>query len=314
MKILSLSGFVPECICDTVRFTGYMGDRNISHYCGYASDFVSQVLYDNSIDGAVYPKSCDSTRIMNSYLDGSGKFLYQIPVPTRHDDASVGYLAAVFEDFEKKIRDRYHLDEIDIEKRIMAINHRNGCIRALLRQREHKSFYSMLHSIHKMLQKPLLEQDLHAEDIGERKTTNKRIYVIGSFLANVSIIKIMEECGLSVVGDDLPEVGRLASSAEISTEGNLLYNAARSFLTMRRSPTQVQFQNTVDCDVKEIIDCEAKGAIFITQKYCEAYDYYYYCMKNMLDKHKIPVLHVTLSDSGDEGKARLQIEAFADMI
>ena len=33
MNILALSGFVPEQICDTVRFTRYTGDRNITHYC-----------------------------------------------------------------------------------------------------------------------------------------------------------------------------------------------------------------------------------------------------------------------------------------
>ena len=77
MKILSLSGFVPEQICDTVRFTQYEGERTISHYCGYASDFISQVMNDASIDGAVFPKSCDSTRVISSYLAECGKFLYQ---------------------------------------------------------------------------------------------------------------------------------------------------------------------------------------------------------------------------------------------
>ena len=44
MKLLAISGFVPEQICDVVRFTQYGGERNIAHYCGYASDFVSQAV------------------------------------------------------------------------------------------------------------------------------------------------------------------------------------------------------------------------------------------------------------------------------
>ena len=73
MRILSLSGFVPEQICDVVRFTQYEGDYKISHYCGYVSDYISQVLNDASIDGAVFPKSCDSSRVISSYLSNKSE-------------------------------------------------------------------------------------------------------------------------------------------------------------------------------------------------------------------------------------------------
>ena len=53
MKLLAMSGLIPEQICDVVRFTQYAGERNLPHYCGYASDFISQVMQDNRIDGAV---------------------------------------------------------------------------------------------------------------------------------------------------------------------------------------------------------------------------------------------------------------------
>ena len=77
MSILALSGHIPEYIGDIIRFTNYSGDRNIAQYCGYASDFISQVINDDSIDGAVYPRSCDSARIIGSYLEKSGKRFFQ---------------------------------------------------------------------------------------------------------------------------------------------------------------------------------------------------------------------------------------------
>lgn len=82
MKILAMSGFVPEEICDTMRFTQYSGNRNISHYCGYASDFIDQALQDSNVDGVVFPKTCDSTRIIKSYLEEAKKFVYQLNVPS----------------------------------------------------------------------------------------------------------------------------------------------------------------------------------------------------------------------------------------
>ncbi len=314
MKILSLSGFVPECFCDTIRFTGYAGERNISHYCGYASDFISQVIYDDSIDGAVFPKSCDSTRIMKSYLDGAGKFVYQLPVPARDDEAAIDYLSKELRDFERKLCEHYHLDDIDIEKRIAEINKRNGAIRNILMQREGKSFYSIVRQIHDMLKKPLFDQTLDFDSVDTRAATGKRVYVAGSFLSNESVVKLMEESGLTIVGDDLPESGRMASRMDISAGGDLYQNVAKSILTMRKSPTQDQFQDICDKDLAEVREKKAGGVIFVTQKYCEAYDYLYYRMKGRLDESGIPSLQVSLSDSGDEGKARLKIEAFADMI
>jgi len=314
MKILSLSGFIPECFCDTVRFTGYAGDRNISHYCGYASDFISQVLYDRSIDGAVFPKSCDSTRIMKSYLENSDKFIYQMPIPARSDEIAVDYFASVLQDFERKFCKQYHLEGIDVRSRIEAVNRRNGNIRNLYENIEKKSFYSFLLFVHDMLSKPLLRQSITDEDIISREPTGKRVYVIGSFLTNVNVVKIMEDSGLTVIGDDLPEAGRLASCESISIEGNLYQNIAKSILAMRKSPTQDQFRDACDRDLDEIRDREAKGVIFVTQKYCEAYDYFFYRMKNRLNDIGIPSIQISLSDSQDEGKSRLQIEAFADMM
>ena len=45
MRILALSGFVPEHICDVVRFTGFDGEYNIAQYCGYAADYISTEQY-----------------------------------------------------------------------------------------------------------------------------------------------------------------------------------------------------------------------------------------------------------------------------
>ena len=104
MKILAMSDLVPEQICDIVRFTKYSGDLRISHYCGYAADFISMVLNEKDIDGAVYPKSCDSSRIIGSYLEDSKKFNYQICIPVCRKNIAITYFAEVLKDYKKKCR------------------------------------------------------------------------------------------------------------------------------------------------------------------------------------------------------------------
>ena len=59
---------------------------------------------------------------------------------------------------------------------------------------------------------------------------------------------------------------------------------------------------------------DIKGVIFVTQKYCEPYDYLYSVYKKMLDVNNIPSLKISLTNSRDEKNAGLLLETFADMI
>lgn len=314
MKLLSLSGFIPECFCDIIRFTGYHGDRNLPHYCGYASDFISQVLSETDIDGAIFPKSCDSSRIMKSYLEPSGKFLYQFPVPARTDRIGEEYFISLLKDFEHALQHHFPEDSYSVRNRIELINQRNQSLQDLYLHLEDFSFYDFLCSVHSMLSKPLSEQTLSVEHLKTRTATRKRIYLIGSFLANEHIVNLMEDQGLTIVGDYLPESGRLAGSGSIMTEGDLYKNIADYMIRNKKSPTQNNFEQIGQDIRQEISERNAMGVIFVTQKYCEPYDYLYYDLKKQLDALNIPSIRISLSDSEDEGKAELSIEAFSDIL
>ncbi len=275
MKILSLSGFVPEQICDTIRFTGYSAGTSISHYCGYASDYISQVLNDASFDGAVFPKSCDSSRIIKSYLGQTDKFVYQLPVPARRDEIAVNYFAGEIRAYKEAVEEHYGVDiaNINIKDRIEALNKRNEEIRALYENLEEKSYSEYLRGIHKMLATPLNEQSIPHP--GKTNTGGKRVYLVGSFLTSEGILDTLESSGLNVVGDNLTESGRLASITPCKTDGDIYKNISESILSARLSPTQNNFGDILERDLKEIKEKKVKGVIFLTQKYCEPYDYLY---------------------------------------
>lgn len=313
MKILSMSGFVPEQICDTVRFTQFCGERNISHYCGYASDFISQVLQDESIDGAVFPKSCDSTRIISSYLAGSGKFTFQLGIPAYHAAGAVDYFADTIHAFQEAVESHYQIKICDIKERTEKVNQRNAAILNLYDNLEDISFASYLESIHAMLKKPLEEQGV-LPDIRMRKAAGKRVFVAGSFLSNIELAKMMESTGLTIVGDTLPESGRLVSTPPVKLNGDIYKEIAASILSARLSPSQNAFQEILNKDLEEIKKKSVKGVIFITQKYCEAYDYLFSVYKSALDSVGIPVIQVVTNDTQDSRKAALVLEAFADII
>ena len=316
MRILALSGFIPEQICDVVRFTGYEGEYNIAQYCGYAADYISQVINDDSIDGAVFPKSCDSSRIIGSYLDDTDKFIYQINVPARQDEFAIEYFAEILKNYKTALEQYYKvsLTEESIVKRIELIKNRNEWINKAYSRLEKISYYDYLSKIHKILSEPLEKQTINIE-VDERESTDKKVYIVGSFLANTDIAKTIEDLGMTVVGDNLPESGRLAAVKTVCQPGEDIYKyIAAGILSNRLSPTQDNFAAILENDFEEMRSKGVRGIIYISQKYCEPYDYLFSVYKKMADERNINIVRLSLADSKDSGKMNLELEAFSDLL
>lgn len=310
MRLLSMSGFVPEQICDVIRFTGYAGDRNISHYCGYANDFISQIINDDSIDGAVFPKSCDSSRVINSYIDEVNKFSFQINVPARNDEIAIDYFAKELEQYKESVEQFFGIVINDIPERIKKVNERNKKIAHYYDSIENYSYSDYLSQIHSMLQSPLLDNQFDF-DIRKFHNNGKRVFIVGSFLSNTGIVEQIENNGFCVVGDNLPESGRISDSTIENVDGDYYREIAKNILSRRISPTQGNFVSLINHDLDFINKKRVDAVIFITQKYCEPYDYLYSVYKKKLDENDIPSLKITLNDSQDDRKVNLMLEAFA---
>lgn len=313
MKILSLSGLVPEQICDTVRFTGYKGDISVSHYCGYVSDFISQVLSDETVDGAVFPRSCDSCRVIKSYLEGCGKFIYQLHVPARHDSMAIDYFAACLRQYKRDVEREYGIDIRDIPERVMFVNQRNKEIAKVYERLLDLSYSAYLRMVHELLRKPLFEQKVAVELPAAADRNGPPVYLVGSMQTGEGLAEIVEAAGLNIAGDRLTESKRLFRG-EVSVRGDIFRNISEKVLCQRTSPTQNDFDNILNEDRRELSDKNIKGVIYITQKFCEPYDFLFPTYKHMLDELEIPVIRINTDDMTDNKKCKMMIETFAEMI
>lgn len=313
MNILSLSGFVPEQICDTVRFFGYDGRQRISHYCQYVADFISQVLEDDGVDGAVFPRSCDSSRTVGSYLEGCGKFMHQIHVPARRDAAAVSYLAGELRRYKDAVEGHYGVELADARERTGLVNERNRALGRLYGHLPELSYTAYLDMLHSLLQMPLREQQVPEDLPACAHPEGARVFLVGSTQGGVGAIRQIEGAGLRVVGDRLPESHRLLSAPEVPAEGDVFEGIAASMLSAMPSPTQNAFAEAIGEDREEIMKKQVQGVIFLTQKYCEPYDYLFPAYKAMLDDLGVPVVRVTASGGHAEG-APLAIGTFAGML
>lgn len=313
MKILSLSEFVPEYICDTVRFTGYDGDFKVSNYCGYLSDFISQIINDDTVDGAVYPKSCDSSRILETYLSKTGKFLFQICAPPV-SEVGVSYYADVLRIYKTAVENRYEIKIDDVAERCALVNARNTAIRESYDNLEEITYYDYLTQIYAMLKKPLREQKPHFE-ISIKPCCYKKVFLVGSFFASPEVARTIENLGMKIVGDALPVSGRLSRTPEVDVGANDIYlEIAKSKLLGNTSPTHTAFKNIIKRDIAEIRKKHADGVIFAMQKYCEPYDALWLVYKKALDDIGVPYTRIICSDTHDNGRTKLIVEAFRDKL
>ena len=314
MNILSLSGFIPEQICDTIRFFGYEGKQRISHYCRYASDYISQILEDPQIDGAVFPRTCDSSRIIQGLLGGYNRFLYSLSIPARRDGSAIPYLADSIRQYKIAVEHYYGIGLTDISERTKLINERNKTLRELYDHLPELSYGVYLDMIHGVLQKPLREQRVPAELPSCPYPDGPRAFVVGSTQTGSGIIRQIEAAGLHIVGDRLPESHRLSSAPDVMLEGDIFENIALSILSSMPSPSQDDFARILAKDKEELLRKQVQGVIFITQKYCEPYDYLFPAYQKMLDELGIRSLRVAVTGSQGEKEMSLAIGTFADML
>lgn len=313
MKILSMSGYVPEEICDTVRFNGYHGERNISRYCGYANDFISEVIHNDRIDGAVFPHTCDSSRIIKSYLNETDKFIYQLNVPLSRDRAAITYFADILRDYKSAVERHYNISIDNIPERLDLIGKRNKYLAELYSSLDCLKYSEYLSLIHQMLTKPLFSQLDDLPEI-EKGGGEKPVFLVGSYLSCVNAARMIEENGMTVIADDLPESGRLISPVSSVADGDIFEQIAKNILCRRSSPTFNDFSEIIRTDMEIIRSKNIRGVIFVLQKYCEPYNFLYSVYKKALDEADIPSVKISLTDSEDDKNAALALESFSQII
>lgn len=315
MKILGLSNFIPEHICDIEHFWGNDQAQDISHFCRYVSEYIARAKMEQDVDGLVFPKSCDSSRIIANYLSDTDKFLYQLTIPSHCDTDTIVYMANQLQLFQEKVERYYGIKIDNISERITNIENRNEQLKKVYDSLDEYTYESYIKFIHNIMNQSLNQEvEIDYNQLEKKEKASKKVFLIGSTLCNLELIKTIEEMDLSIVGDNLPESGRLVSTPKISTDGNIYYNIAKTMLERRMSPTQNDFSSIVTRDIEEILEKNVEGVIFVTQKYCEAYDYLFYIYEKEMKKMGIPILKLDQSTDANIGREQMKLEVFRETL
>ena len=129
---------------------------------------------------------------------------------------------------------------------------------------------------------------------------------------------MIEECGVTVVGDDLYHGFRYIST-DVPEQGDPIAGLARWYMDRNTGvPCPTRVQNNVDWDaylLNAIRDERAQGMIVLMAKFCEPHMYYYPEVKEAFEKAGVPHL---LIETEHEGMAleslKTRVETFVEVV
>ncbi len=180
-----------------------------------------------------------------------------------------------------------------------------------------KSSMIMDKAEHTELMEALITQFEHQPETNSR---NVRLHLSGHFCQapKPEVLAMIEECGVTVVGDDLYHGFRYIST-DVPETGDPIMGLARWYMDRNTGvPCPTRVQNNVDWDaylLNSIREERAQGMIVLMAKFCEPHMYYYPEVREAFEKADVPHLLIeTEHESMALESLKTRVETFVEVV
>lgn len=293
----------------------------------------------NFLDGLVVPHTCDNVQriydIWRYYLKPA--YAHFINVPHMMHPASLEFFKKELENFQRSLEELAGT-EISPKSLADAIQLHNES-RALLRQlyqfrKPNPPLLSGVEVIqllvagmslpvkeyHELLREVIIEVKAR-----ERRPQGKeaRILVYGSEIDDIAFINLVEECGATVVMDDLCTTTRQFWH-EVEMNGNPLDDLAERYLMRivcprtykpREGTHQEDLENRFGYLKEYAKEFGVDGIIMYIIRFCDTHEFDIPDVREYLESQGLPVLHIEDDYRvSNVGQLRTRIEAFLEII
>jgi benzoyl-CoA reductase subunit C len=150
--------------------------------------------------------------------------------------------------------------------------------------------------------------------------SNVRLHLSGHFCQapKPEVLEMIEECGVTVVGDDLYHGFRYIST-DVPEAGDPIKGLARWYMDRNTGvPCPTRVQNNVDWDaylLNAMREERAQGMIVLMAKFCEPHMYYYPEVKEAFEKADMPHLLIeTEHESMAIESLKTRVETFVEIV
>lgn len=283
-----------------------------------------------SLEGAVFMKCCDGMfRLYDLWRAHLPEHMaYILPLPKIQTPEAISYFRESLERFTENLAKDMGIlvNEEDLKDAIIDLNRLRSAIQRLYRLRlanPQLMPYSKLHllireclSLAPGIALPRVEKELEAlgESSSQLSPIEAKALVTSSTLDQTGLIRLIEETGITVVGDDHCS-GLRHFDDLVSEEGDVYFNLAKRYLKrwpcarMQSDPSHLQRL------IQEVEAVDAKGVIYIGLKYCDQVSFDLPRLQEQLTERHIPLLYLENDyTEGGLGQLKVRIEAFAEML
>jgi benzoyl-CoA reductase subunit C len=166
----------------------------------------------------------------------------------------------------------------------------------------------------------LRELSAQVQGTGDGHASRVPMYLSGHLCQapKLEVLDLIEECGVSVVDDDLYHGYRYVST-DCETQGDPVRALARWYIGRNwGAPCPTRIDPKADWDnwlLKAVGDSGAQGMIVLMAKFCEPHYFYYPRIKKTFEAAQVPHLLVeTEHEMVALGNIRTRVESFVEMI
>lgn len=302
-----------------------------TNVCPYPKSCFDQALkgrYDY-LDGLVVPNVCDMIRAVYGFWQISLKlpYLYFLEVPQKISTEGVDFFSRQLAQFQESLEgfSGNSISDQSLRGSIEVYN-RN---RALLRQvyelkRASPPLLSGSEAQEIVLSSMLMPKEKHNQllarllkEVRERKDPPRegvRLFVSASMLDDPDFFETIEECGGSIVADDMPTGSRYFFHAVNSNTAPLPALAER-YLSRIPCPRKMLPQDRFNYIQEVMQGAQAKGVIIHNLKACDCHLYEYPYLKQRFEAEGLPVLFFRGEETASEREQQKDnIESFVEML
>lgn len=329
-EIIHAAGVIP------VRIRGAtenieLADAHLPTYCcSYIRSALDQALKGrySYLDGTVFPKTCDMTRVLPSIWKRNIKVPYQyfLPVPGKSTDEAVEFLVPELRLFRESLEGYLGQPITDeaLKQAIGVYNENRTLVDEVYKLAlsdappiSGSQMYGILlaglimpkEEHNAMLRRLLGNVPTPVPNRGGRM----RLMVAGSTFENIELLQLIEDCGGDVVIDDL-DFGTRYYGSTVDESLEPMRALAERYLRRVPCPCKHPTQLRMEHILKLAKDYRVKGVILLNQKYCDTHLYDRPWIESTLRDNGLQVLLVDHSDIGwVGGKFKTMVEAFMEM-
>ena len=307
-------------------------------YCGYTRSLVDQAAKGDLgfVDAIMFGDHCvqvlSAADMMRLRMPETKVHFYQL-IPSLRDAWSetnaVRILNRLIEGLEETLG--VTVTEEALHASIALFNENRQLIRKLYDQRRagtiSLSASAMQHIVKSSMvmdkaahNKMLHELSAQLQGSGDANAGKVRLYLSGHLCQapKLEVLDLIEECGVTVVDDDLYHGYRYVST-DVDTHGDPVLALARWYIGRNwGAPCPTRIDPKTDWDewlLKAVGGCGAQGMIVLMAKFCEPHYFYYPRIKKTFESNGMPHLLVeTEHEMIAAGNIRIRVESFVEMI